>query len=839
MRKVFRTVRKILHLRHSARVGREWGKRIVTMGIALLILGETPVYTANAADAVQVHDAVEETAVTENAVGGAGGEMIVSDSYASIPHVNSNQGMTVGKYLKSTDAKTLQVTLESYTRGTSLTKICPTDIVLLMDLSGSMTREINGNEPRIKALKEAAQSFLDALGRQNEGLSPENQSRLSIVRYSDVNLTKEVTTGLTAVSGSGLTELKQHITGLSEEDLGGRTNIQTALDLAGTVLSRYGSPNRDQTVVLFTDGAPAPDQNATEVPMDGFVMSTANEALAASKRLKDKGIRVFGLSIMPGTNSRQNTVPDYGTTYEGKRDYFVADCYGMSYMKTNTSDINGMNLIDRFMFLVTSDNPHAADMDTPNAEKAGDRGKVQAEDGKNYYFSAGNTDALAEAFRSVAGSIVKTESEFGPESEVRDFITSDYRLADADEIRIFTSDYKGNDTWGKPREITGSESINRKAAENSVRVSGFDYKNNYVAESAETEDRKPHGQKLIITFPIRSRRTFGGNAVPTNTAESGIYENDSVNAEAAVLYPVPAADLQINYRVQGGERLVYVPDQAALSEIVPYTEEYKPDGILNRYVNLSYCLLDPNGRRAADMEIKAGENADGCIWNWCDLSDTDGKTSACGTYKVSCTVIPVSGGNYPAASVTDQVKVHVLHPQVVFHDSFQRNGDVVDTPEGNNLQDAAALEEHWDSLSWGCADGISIPSSDETPEIGYKVSIPEGVVTENGKRIIRSEQDIPVVAGVWRISGYVKPVDVTEETEFLHQCGRNESCSYHAVKNEGDPAGARFMIHLSETLPSTGGSGTHGFLAAAVVMASILAVLKAYQSFFSTRSIQA
>ena len=82
-------------------------------------------------------------------------------------------------------------------------------------------------------------------------------------------------------------------------------------------------------------------------------------------------------------------------------------------------------------------------------------------------------------------------------------------------------------------------------------MTNFDFARNFVAETGRMEGdvTKPgsfHGRKVIITFLVEPKDGFwGGNNVPTNGANSGVYA-DASSSEAVGNFPVPEVNVPLN-----------------------------------------------------------------------------------------------------------------------------------------------------------------------------------------------------------------------------------------------------------------------------------------------------
>lgn len=750
----------------------------------------------------------------ENLRGYEAGETAVSGTDEdSITQSAENGGVHVRKTLRDNGDGTYQIELESWVTGGTKTEQVPTDVVLLMDTSGSMRLPCPGAADRLAALKTAACAFVDSIQEQNAGTDPSGQSRIALIQYSSAANTG-IRRHLTCADAEGAASLK---TAIRSFEKGGRTRMDLGMELAEEIMNTESDAGRSRAVVLFTDGVPANED------YDGFVMVTANRTLAAAKRLKENGIEVFGLSIEQYAKCTPGEAMPVYTPHSAAN--YIAPYYGIGGV--NTSNENAIALENRLMYLVTSANPHAQDMDTPNAEDPSDPGKTTGQKRETYYFTAQTSDELSSVFRNLASQVGTADRSLGRDAQARDDILWPFRRTEGTLVRAYESAYLGNEGWAERREITDQLFV--QDTEGSVKAQGFDYAGNYVSEEphpGEASGEEPfRGSKLILSFSIRPQAIFGGNQIPTNSELSGIYADEAAE-EAEVRYPVPKADLKLRYAIGMTDRRVYVPDPANLETLVLFPEDFRADGSRNAYVDIRYEMTDENGGTAGTLEIPVGEKLENCSWQW-----TKETADRCGQYKLSCTVTPVKDGHFPEKELTRQGTVHIFHPEILFEDSTQYIGDPSDTVPGDSTE-GGVLGEHLGRIRWICGDDTA-SISEEEPELGFRIAVPEGLRQENGRWVIAGKEDIPVIAGVYRTKEGQLGEDITGKTDFLHACERAD-CGYE--EENRDRTGTRYLIHVLERpmqekvcLPNTGGEGMLPYAGSAVLLAMMGAGISGYK----------
>jgi hypothetical protein len=153
------------------------------------------------------------------------------------------------------------------------------DIVLVVDLSTSMLRTTSAGRSKLEATIAAVEGFLD-----RADLAP-GHDRVAVVGFN-----------ATAWTASALTDDRRHLRAVVAA-LGARLAEGTRLDRAleqGIDAARPADATRagrTPIVVLLTDGVP--NQVPTPIPAG----SQEDTVLAAARRAKDQGIRIFAIGV--------------------------------------------------------------------------------------------------------------------------------------------------------------------------------------------------------------------------------------------------------------------------------------------------------------------------------------------------------------------------------------------------------------------------------------------------------------------------------------------------------------------------------------------------------------
>lgn len=308
----------------------------------------------------------------------------------------------------------------SSTSNSTVTVTTPLDIVMVLDASGSMNDPMGGGDKteRIEALKNAANSFIDTIAKQNEGIEGvDRQHRVAIVKFAGDKTDKigndqyrqgqfwynysQVVEGLTDCSGGKATNLKNKIAGIKPA---GATRADYGLELAGDITS--GREDAKKIVVFFTDGKPT--------SFSEFDSGVANAAVTAAKKMKDGKATVYTIGIFSGADPTADP------------------------SKKGTSDVN------KFMHAVSSNYPSATSY---TSDQLGTRAE-----NSDFYKSATNADELKKVFDDISKAITSeaphpTEIHKGFDATKSGYITFTDELGDFMQVDSFI--YNGA-TFDKP-----------------------------------------------------------------------------------------------------------------------------------------------------------------------------------------------------------------------------------------------------------------------------------------------------------------------------------------------------------------------------------------------------
>ena len=196
----------------------------------------------------------------------------------------------------------LSINVKGSSTSSSSQEVTPVDIVLVLDVSGSMDESMTGTT-KMNALKSAVNSFLDSTAAQNEKISDaDSKIRVSLVKFAGAQTTdvgndmyqegwnrynySQIVSDFT-IDMSGLK------TSVSNLRAAGVTRADYGMSLAQSQLNKARS-GVQKYVIFFTDGEPNNSK--------GFESSVANSAIRAAGDLKSKGTTIYSIGVLSGAN---------------------------------------------------------------------------------------------------------------------------------------------------------------------------------------------------------------------------------------------------------------------------------------------------------------------------------------------------------------------------------------------------------------------------------------------------------------------------------------------------------------------------------------------------------
>lgn len=515
------------------------------------------------------------------------------------------------KYRKSISEPTTQgiytITLESFTTGELKLEAAPCDVVLVLDMSGSMRWAMGDvssgtSDARKHAMQDAVKAFIEAIDDNDRYLPDDDDPNTPRVKRqkrlgNKIGMIKFANSASKVIDLTGLGGNTES-TALDVDNVTGKNALIYAIDNIGTpsgstfanygmnmayewlTASSLGADRKIRTCILFTDGAPGSDNywTSTNVSNRNGTWNTANAVIAKANDIKNIGTeankiisRVYTVSIFAGSTNR-----DYIDVYLGKTSSNYKGATNMGTYETwNSTNIWG------------------------NGNGTQVAGLVPENKGpQNFAFATIDAAELKNIFEKIADESGGSAAQLGSSTVSQvDVISASFKLPDGytkNDIHVFTARYQGDDatgmaTFGQEIEAPGREDTYTKitkkivdgheieeiqhgvdvdaaitwdisnsegstdpdAKMDRITVSGFDYANLWCGPDETVVDGeyagKHQGYKLIVKIPIKmDNGAVGGPSLNTNAPGSGFIVNGQMWAE----FNPPQVSLPVNIHIR-------------------------------------------------------------------------------------------------------------------------------------------------------------------------------------------------------------------------------------------------------------------------------------------------
>lgn len=792
--------------------------------------------------------------------------MSASSTARPIEKGKTVDGLVINKTATANDNGTYNIKLEAYTTGsvstTESTK--PTDIVLVLDQSGSMSWNMSNNtyseryssdldkelryyvlrngrytsvtwcskceawtdgcdhgwfgsgagnkytpktsasdttsdnvqfyviETRLDVLKKAVTGFANSVAEKAKGsdgklnTDDDVDHRIAIVGFSSDENTyqnTELLTGVTITKGDAHHKLSQSnnyyypngyiqngvmygsITAAqygkalqSMKTTAGQTSVSNAIDaltahggtytldgltMAEKIFANTDSTDRNRVVILFTDGDT--DSSRTSVVNKAYTLKNTYNAT------------VYTVGIFDGAN-------------------------GQPPITNRTSEANAL------MHRISSNYPNAQVIYGRYNDGALN-GNLKGDD--SYYLSASDSDTLSTIFQKISNQISESKIDLGSQTVIKDTVTKYFDMpTDASKVSVKSYDCTGvadgKPTWSETGTVINN-AVTLNPKDNSVNVTGFDFNANYVTEKGRDEnDPKQagdfHGRKLVIEFTVTAKDGFvGGNSVPTNGSDSGVYDKDG---KEVATFDVPQVNVPIKPELTVNDKVIYEGGSADVSGLynAADTSSWKYD-----FVNVSYEVK--NGNTAVSGSVSPAD---------------------CTDYTVKATFSPKYDGKNASGKINDDVTVddtatvHVLKPTVTVtaNDVWKYYGEDYNTPDGSTVTGSVTwADEHSHDVS-----GITVIGSAPYTENDLVYSY------DHGKFVVpNTDTTIAVVAKVGGVekasTSYVvhpKFCTLTINKDVANLYGANDSFIFNVVGEGNIKYEAKVVINGAGSATLTG-----------------------------------
>lgn len=543
--------------------------------------------------------------------------------------------------------------LEAWVTGstTSTTTTKPTDIVLVLDQSGSMDETVN-NRTKLSIMKSAVASFVSNVADLNEGRDAGSLHRVAVVGFASESGYSDNTEILTAAKDVTVTSTEYRVvTGelntrntyyIRNNEEYRRISYESGWNSGWYTSGRY--PQRvdvdsvtvyERVNVTTTQPSFGVAYNDLEDEHYASALIDCTDAAIASTGIIGQAIDALdgngatradlGMEMAADIFAAQ-PAGTYGPNGREQVVVFLTDGVPTSFsdfdtgiandavsaagdMKDNGAHIFSLYLGNpgdnavSFMQAVSSNYPHATAYNNLGTQAA-----------TTYYSAHSDSAAITDVFTQIVNSI-NAHTTLTEQAVVADNLSPYFTLAsgaDTHSIKVYTAECTGYSNgeyfWSDTETAfdTAAVSISGKT----IQVTNFNFPYHCVTQTNKSTvpGTTDFGRKLIIYVPIvedPNTDSFGG-WLPTN-AGAGIYKTDDLGEVPVVTAPGRYDDVTINYSLHASERLTHLGLEDTLSlTLSQYVNTESngmtmleeaitrlPNGVNNAGVTMDYYLLDP------------------------------------------------------------------------------------------------------------------------------------------------------------------------------------------------------------------------------------------------------
>ena len=636
------------------------------------------------------------------------------------------------------------------------------------------------NVTNLLALQESLETFLIAVHRDaaDKGVD----QRVGISTFNNDSSTKlSINNANSHVMYEAMAN--QVIQKVYSLDAHNGTRVDLGMKAAQTEFTKYSVPLGRKTVaIVFTDGKPSESLGSD------FSLSKANAAIKTSNQMKTQlGTEVYTVGMLKYADESKL----HGDTYfhfdwrgTGKNNVpcngNVGSSWGATWSSTWTQQTDASGPIDagainRFLNYLSSNSPDATDLGLSQVTALFQQGwKVK----KNYTVNQEPPHYFAVSTATFGGynedGTMKPDVVTSPEELNADLVNAFHQIAESvkvpstvidgttilhDTITPYFDYVEGSVKVTEDGvDITNQVNVTVDPETGLVEVTGYDYGANVNKE-------------LVVSFLVRRGEDFiGGQNVPTNEIDAGIYDKDRL-LEAN--FPVPLVDvpLQFNNAVTG--QSVYYSYEADLTKLIN-TDTL--NGVNNDFADVVFTITDNHGNTVGTYTVPAGES----MGTWNDgFNAENAYPQVYDDTQYSVTYNVTDGKSTPATGTADAM-VYVWVPEITVADGETTVGNREDiTPE----------------LTWvpaGNHNASEIPALDETadPQVSYKVKDADtnAEITDLDNHLFTANQNFQVYDVTLADRTFVYyTTHIQQATENVYDDNGNITGTNPIVDDDGNP----------------------------------------------------
>ena len=415
------------------------------------------------------------------------------------------------------DNRIFQINLNAATQGRGPnTAAQKASVVLTLDASSSLS------DDNFAKLKTSAQDFIDTLAQT----SPESDVTVVWFNGYEYNDNSTSTSATCTLNPDGVSKLKTFIT----EKAKGSSDNESGTPMGNALKASYeaikSSQNEHRYVVLFTDGMPGHYEESGTPSLSkkqNYNCMSANRACNYADKIKatnDGNAIIYTIGYFTSTSGKDNQI----MWHRGDS----ADSY-----ENDNSQYNSGHTTTTGNWWTTSNH----DTLTSNSDFLEDYIATTATNTNKYALTTSNDSELSKIFTSIASSIGELYSI--PANKIVDTIDERFELTEASR-KALVGDVQGvEDKINNTITYTNAEGtitiVERKNGSTTITWTGD------AAIIRNAEDKDNPGWNA--SFQIKAKDDFvGGNMIPTNGSDSGIYVDGDDNTKP---FPQPSVNVKL------------------------------------------------------------------------------------------------------------------------------------------------------------------------------------------------------------------------------------------------------------------------------------------------------
>lgn len=613
---------------------------------------------------------------------------------------SGDNGVKLKKTVTKRDDDTYKVTLEQYVTGTVTPgTVTPIDVVLVLDVSGSMDDPFNSTTyvPIFKTEKNWWKTYYVLDSNDNYKDVSWCDECSAFTNGCEWNGWKHTKAGVAYTPKSSESDTATGVVQFYQQQTTSASRISALKSAVNRFIDTIAKDNSDSNIAIVKFAGKTTDDVGDETYKDGIytynytqivkeltpvktgasdLKTAVNKLSAAGATSADYGLekakKVFDKTsasdgrqrvVIMFTDGQPNHHKNFDSTVAndaisnantlksaayGAKVYTIGIFSGAS-IGTSLPEYNNAGRTNRYMHLVSSNYPNATDLSTPGKDGAVTNG---------YYKVAANADELSKAFTDIGDAEGTPDITLGSTAVLTDVVAGNFKApANANEVKLYTAAYNGTtNEFAAPVPITDTN-VKAEISGQNVTVTGFDYSANFVSDTEKNDGT--YGKKLIVEFTITvdRKKTYGGTQQTNDAANIKPASNEE--PVASVVNPkVPVSIINgfnckytntksyekgVGFTIENEFKAMLVKDGLA-TKIAD--NEFKND-----FVTITYEVTDKDNNLVGTYTIN--RNAESGTWTLAEnASATTSDAVDTYVYNVTCKVTDAKTTTPNAASVS-------------------------------------------------------------------------------------------------------------------------------------------------------------------------------------------